>query len=190
MLFSYFGRIDACVLWAKWWSGTTKPVVIPHYQKLHKPSKRHTGWPITWWPRRQTSPLSSVVYLYLFFFLCDDDWLLKVRNMATKCCMFIWKKKCLTFRVKHHGSIVMFFNIWGLKRKSMAVSSSTKNSSLSGWKSVETILVAISCSHLGIFWLCVIRLFIRGFIVLTVPNVLLQKGCSEIARSVLKMETI
>lgn len=31
-----------------------------------------------------------------------------------------------------------------------------QNSSLSGWKSVETILDAISCSHLGIFWLCVI----------------------------------
>lgn len=146
-----------------------------------------TGRPITWWPRRQTSPLSTVICIC--FFLCDDDWS-KVRNMATKCCMFTLKKKCLTFRVKHHGCIVMICNIWRLKRKSMAVSSSTKNSSLSGWKSVETILDVILCSHLGIFWLCVIRLFIRGFIVLTVPNVLLQKGCLEIARSVLKMETI
>lgn len=134
-------------------------------------------------------PLCLLLFICICFFLCDDDWL-KVRNMATKCCMFTLKKKCLTFRVKHHGCIVMICNIWRLKCKSMAVSSSTENSSLSGWKSVETILDVILGSHLGIFWLCVIRLFIRGFVVLTVPNVLLQKGCLEIARSVLKMETI
>lgn len=99
-------------------------------------------------------PLCLLLFICICFFLCDDDWLLKVRNTATKCCMFTLIKKCLTFRVKHHGCIVMFCNIWGLKRKSMAVSSSTKNSSLSGWKSVETILDAISCSPWNILVVC------------------------------------